>query len=69
MKVPQYRYRCPLGDAQPVAPDLDAVKREGWRNDHILVVSEEDERLDWVEKEFVHRLGERLYGNGGKRHG
>ena len=45
-----------------------AVKREGWRNDHILVVSEEDERLDWVEKQFVRRLGERLYGNGGKGH-
>ena len=39
MKVPQYRYRCPLGNLQPTTPDLDAVKREGWRNDHILVVS------------------------------
>ncbi len=39
MKVPQYRYRCPLGNLQPTTPDLDAVKREGWRNDHILVLS------------------------------
>ena len=69
MKVPQYRYRCPLSNLQPTAPDLDAVKREGWRTDHILVVSEHDERLDWVEKQFVRRLGERLYGDGGKRHG
>src|SRR3546814_216593 len=68
MKVPQYRYRCPLGNLQPTTPDLDAVKREGWRTDHILVVSEHDERLDWVEKQFVRRLGERLYGDGGKRH-
>ena len=29
MKVPQYRYRCPLGNLQPTTPDLDAVKREG----------------------------------------
>ena len=57
-----------LGNLQPTTPDLDAVKREGWRNDHILVVSEHDDRLDWVEKQFVHRLGERLYGDGGKRH-
>ncbi len=68
MKVPQYRYRCPLGNLQPAMPDLDAVKREGWRNDHILVVSENDDRLDCVEKQFVRRLGERLYGDGGKRH-
>ena len=68
MNVPQYRYRCPLGNLQPTTPDLDAVKREGWRTDHILVVSEHDERLDWVEKQFVRRLGERLYGDGGKRH-
>ena len=59
MKVPQYRYRCPLGNLQPTTPDLDAVKREGWRTEHILVVSEHDERLDWVEKQFVRRLGER----------
>ena len=68
MKVPQYRYRCPLGNLQTTTPDLDAVKREGWRTDHILVVSEHDDRLDWVEKQFVRRLGERLYGDGGKRH-
>ena len=60
MKVPQYRYRCPLGDLQPTTPDLDAVKREGWRNNHILVVSEHDERLDWIEKQFVRRLSRRI---------
>ncbi|MDI9331474.1 MAG: hypothetical protein QM527_09225 [Alphaproteobacteria bacterium] len=69
MKIPQHRYRCPLGNMQPTTPDQDAVKRECWRNDHILVVSEQDERLDWIEKQFVCRLGERLYGEGCKRHG
>ncbi len=67
MKVQQYRYRCPLGNLQPTTPDLDAVKREGWRNDHILVVHATDERLDFVEREFIRRIGERLYG--GARHG
>jgi hypothetical protein len=43
------------------------VKRIGWQQDHILVVKEDDERLDFVEKEIVRRIGERLYG--GKRHG
>ena len=69
MKLPHHRYRCPLGRLQPESPNLDAVKREGWQNDQVLVVSEHDQRLDWVEKQFVRQLGERLYGNGGKRHG
>ncbi len=67
MKVPQNRYRCPLGNKQPNPFNADQVKREGWCGQNILVVSANDERLDWVEREFVRRLGERLYG--GKRHG
>lgn len=69
MKVPDHRYRCPLGRLQTESPNLDAVKRQGWQNDQVLVVSEYDQRLDWVERQFVRQLGERLYGNGGKRHG
>ena len=45
----------------------ELLKQRGWRDQHILVVSEEDERLDFVEREFVRRLGERLYG--GRSHG
>ena len=67
MKLPAYRYRCPLGNAQPSPPDVDAIKRNGWRNDHILVVHATDERLDFVEREFIRRIGERLYG--GAHHG
>jgi hypothetical protein len=64
----------PLGRAQPIPMDLEAVKREGWRKEHILVVSEGDERLDFVERDFIRRIGERLYGErchhaAGKRHG
>ena len=58
-------YRCALGRGTS-REDPEAIKREGWRDQRILVVSEEDKRLDFVEREFVRRLGERLYG--GKRH-
>lgn len=67
MKIPEHRYRCPLGRLQPQTTDLEVVKRIGWQQDHILVVKEDDERLDFVEKKIVRRIGERLYG--GKRHG
>jgi len=67
MKIPANTYRCPLGRLQPQTSDLEIIKQSGWRDQQILVVSEQDDRLDFVEREFVRRLGERLYG--GNRHG
>ena len=71
MKIPEQRYRCPLGRHQPESTDLDAMKQSGWREQHILVVAEADDRLDFVEREFIRRIGERLYGDSrkGGRHG
>jgi len=48
---------------------VDVIKQRGWRDQHILVVSPDDERLDWMERELVRQIGERLYGTGGRRHG
>ena len=63
-------YRCPLGRTTQ-RTDPDSIKREGWRDQHILVVAENDDRLDIVEREIVRRIGNRLYGGGtkGDRHG
>ncbi len=61
MKIPAPHYRCPL-DRSLSREDPESIKRQGWREQHILVVSDEDKRLDFVEREFVRRLGERLYG-------
>ena len=69
MKIPTPTYRCPLGRLQPGPVDIEALKQRGWRDQHVLVVNESDERLDFVEREFVRRIGERLYGKGGLRHG
>ena len=69
MKIPTPPYRCPLGRLQPETTDLEAMKQRGWRDQHILVVNADDERLDWMERELVRQIGERLYGNGGRRHG
>ena len=67
MKVPTPQYRCPLGRLQPQATDLDAIKRNvagvtstSWWS------TQSDERLDFIEREIVRRIGERLYG--GARH-
>lgn len=69
MKIPTPTFRCPLGRLQPEPVDIEALKQRGWRDQHVLVVNESDERLDFVEREFVRRIGERLYGKGGLRHG
>ncbi len=50
------------------AVDFEAVKREGCQLQCILVVREDDHRLDFVERQFIRRLGERLYGAREDRH-
>ena len=69
MKITPQRYQCPLGRMQPQITDLEAVKRNGWREQHLLVVSDTDERLNFMERQLVRAIGERLFGEGGKRHG
>jgi len=44
------------GERRPV----DDVKRDGWREQGLLVVSVEDDRLTWPERELVRQLGEKL---------
>ncbi len=40
----------------------EQVKRDGWRDQGILVVAENDQRLTWPERELIRQLGEKLYG-------
>jgi len=67
MKIPASQYPSPLGRFQQEPMDVEAIKRDGWKEQHILVISENDSRLDFVERELIRRIGNRLYG--GKRHG
>jgi len=69
MNIPPPRYRCPLARLQPEPMDVEAVKRRGWREQRLLVVSPDDDRLDWAERELIRRIGERLYGAREVRHG
>jgi len=42
--------------------DPDAVKRDGWREQGVLAVAVDDDRLTWPERELVRQLGDKLYG-------
>jgi hypothetical protein len=69
MKIPparesSFRYPSPLGRMQPNPVDVEATKRQGWREQNILVISHDDERLDFLERQLIRSIGERLYGQG-----
>jgi len=40
----------------------DEVKRQGWKEQGVLVVAVDDHRLTWPERELLRQLGEKLYG-------
>lgn len=40
----------------------EEIKREGWREQSMLVIDANDERLSWPERELIQQLGEKLYG-------
>lgn len=56
--------RSPLTRMQAPTIDAEGTKVFGWNCHGILVVSENDDRLSWVERELVRNLGEKLYGRG-----
>ena len=62
MMIPPARYPSPLGRMQATPMDVEATKRQGWREQHILVISHDDERLDFMERQLIRSIGERLYG-------
>ena len=48
---------------QPVKIDIEKVKKDGWKNDGILVVKKDDERLSWDERELIKQIGNKIYNN------
>jgi hypothetical protein len=62
MNIPQPHYPSPLGRMQAHPMDVEATKRQGWREQHILVIAEQDTRLNFLERQLIGSIGERLYG-------
>jgi hypothetical protein len=42
--------------------DAEQVKHDGWQEQNLLVVAENDQRLTWPERELIRQLGQKLYG-------
>ncbi len=47
----------------------DEVKRDGWKEQGLLAVAIDDDRLTWPERELVRQLGEKLYGQAAREIG
>jgi hypothetical protein len=47
----------------------EKIKQDGWREQGLLVVAANDDRLSWPERELIRQIGEKLYGSRQKHHG
>ena len=47
----------------------EQVKGEGWREQGILVIAANDQRLSWPERELIRQIGNRIYGRTEVGHG
>lgn len=52
---------CTLGAFIPETMDVEKVKHDGWHNHRILVVSADDPRIGWIERQVIEQIGEKLY--------
>jgi hypothetical protein len=53
----------------PEAMDIEAVKRNGYHDQQILVVSLKDYRLTWDQREMLKQVGDKIYGKAPARSG
>jgi hypothetical protein len=67
VKIPAQQYRCPSRSPATADHRSGRIKQPAGATSTSSWCPTQDERLDFVEREFVRRIGERLYG--GKRHG
>lgn len=50
------------GLKQPTTVDYEAIKRNALHDQGMLVVSIDDPRLSWPERELLQQIGEKVYG-------
>ena len=65
----EFHYRCPLSRRTLERTDPETLKVQGWQKQGILAISPEDPRLNWMEREVLIQIAERLYGRRGVHHG
>lgn len=59
--------RCTLERFIPTQMDVEEAKRDGWNQHRILVISADDPRINWMERQVIEQIGQRLYGRKTRR--
>jgi len=54
--------RCTLARFVPTQMDVEKLKEDAWHDHRILVVGADDTRINWMERQVIEQIGQRLYG-------
>ena len=55
--------RCALGKLIPSTVDTESLKHDAWTNHRILVAAIDDPRINWLEKQVLTSIAQRIYGS------
>ena len=54
--------KCALGKLIPDTIDTETLKHDAWSQHRILVVCTDDPRINWIERQVLETIGEKLFG-------
>lgn len=54
--------RCALGKPIPDTIDTEELKHDAWTNHRILVAAIDDPRINWIERQILQTIGDKLFG-------
>lgn len=54
--------QCALGKLIPQTIDTEELKNDAWIKHRILVVAADDLRINWIERQILQTIGEKLFG-------
>ena len=54
--------RCALGKLIPDTIDTEELKHDAWNDHRLLVVSPDDPRINWIERQILQTIGNKLFG-------
>ncbi len=54
--------RCALGKLIPSTVDTEKLKHDAWTSHRIIVAAIDDPRINWIERQILQTIGEKLFG-------
>jgi hypothetical protein len=54
--------RCALGKLIPSTVDTEKLKHDAWTSHRIIVAAIDDPRINWIERQILQTIGDKLFG-------